>query len=240
MSSPEHEIQDETEGRESGLLRRTFAAEVTPGDGRTIDVRIMPYGKQITHDDGLGGVPKGIPYQEEWDYGAFSDQVRAANVGRARHVLVNFEHGDRLIDVVGNGTALREERDALYGSFTLHDDAAGDKALLLVREGIVDGISVEVPPHTLRSSRKAGVVHRMKAHLHGIALTRQPAFENARVLALREEIMLDESLLPLQPDPEVLERLQRLGIELPERYQTIHEEESLDAHGDEPLSQPGS
>ena len=113
MSEPTQEIEDEQiEGRESGLLCRTFAAEVTAGDGRTIDVRIMPYGEKITHDDGFGGVPKGIPYQEQWDFGAFSDQVRAAEVGRANKVLVNFEHGDRLIDVVGNGKTLREDRES--------------------------------------------------------------------------------------------------------------------------------
>jgi HK97 family phage prohead protease len=236
MTEPIPEIQDETEGRESGLLRRTFAAEVTPGDGRTIDVRSMPYGEQITHNDGFGGLPKGVLYREQWDFGSFADQVRAAEVGRASKVLVNFEHGDRLIDVVGHGKILREQQDGFYGSFVLHEDAVGEKALLLVREGVVDGISVEIPPHTVRG----GVVHRMKAHLSGIALTRQPAYEGARVLALREELMIDEDLLPIPPDPAVLERLQRLGLELPERYQTIDEEESLDAYGDEPLSQPGS
>jgi len=228
MSEPEHEIQDETEGRESGLLRRTFAAEVTPGEGRTIDVRIMPYGEQISHNDGFGGVPKGVIYREQWDFGSFSDQVRAADVGRAKKVLVNFEHGDRLTDVVGHGTMLREQQDGFYGSFVLHDDPLGDKALLLVREGVVDGISVEIPPHTVRSTRKAGVVHRLKAHLSGIALTRQPAYEGARVLALREELMIDEDLLPTPPDPEVLARLERLGLELPDRYKTVEDDPDQD------------
>jgi hypothetical protein len=49
------EIQ--TEGRESGLLRRTFAAEISEGDGRTVD-SIMPYGEQITHNDGSAAYPR--------------------------------------------------------------------------------------------------------------------------------------------------------------------------------------
>ena len=31
-----------------GVIVRTFAAELTPGDGRTVDVRIVPYGERIT------------------------------------------------------------------------------------------------------------------------------------------------------------------------------------------------
>src|SRR5689334_4916480 len=69
------------------VIVRTFAAEMTAGDGRTVDVRIVPYGERITHNDGLGGVPKGVPYTEEWVPGAFADQARAAEVGRAKHVL---------------------------------------------------------------------------------------------------------------------------------------------------------
>jgi hypothetical protein len=104
---------------------------------------------------------------------------------------------------------------------------------------VLDGVSVEFAP--VKSMRTAaGVVRRVRAHLDSIALCRSPAFKSAKVLALREEIMIDDSLLPVQPDPDVLARLERLGLELPERYQKIDEEESLDAHGDEPLSQPGS
>jgi HK97 family phage prohead protease len=234
MSSPEHEIQDETEGRESGLLRRTFEAEMTAGDGRTVDVRIVPYGERAWANDGGGGLARGVAYEEEFVAGVFNHQLKAAN-----RVLANFEHQPGIGGVVGHGTLLREDTDGFYGSFRLHETTDGDKALTLVKEGVLDGVSVEFAP--VKSMRTAaGVVRRVRAHLDSIALCRSPAFKSAKVLALREEIMIDDSLLPLQPDPDVLARLERLGLELPERYQKIDEEESLDAHGDEPLSQPGS
>lgn len=210
-----------TEPAERPVLHRTYQAELTAGDGRTVDVRIVPYGEQITHNDGLGGVPKGVPYQEEWVYGAFSEQAKAATVGRAKKVLVNFEHGPGLRDVVGHGLVLREAADGYYGSFRLHDTPDGDKALLLINEDILDGVSMEVPYQTVKSVRaKNGVIQRVKGHLQGIALTRHGAYQGATVLAVREEAeIVDEELLPVAPDPELIARCQRLGIKLPQRYQ---------------------
>jgi HK97 family phage prohead protease len=212
---------DTNELSDTGLLHRTFAAELTPGDGRTIDVRIVPYGERITHNDGLGGLPKGVAYQEEWEPGAFDDQIRGAQAGRAKHVFVNFEHRQGFTDIVGNGISLREEADGFHGSFELHDDPPGNKALLLVQRGILHGVSLEA---VAKKSRRTadGVVKRVKAHLYGIALCREPAYANAKVLALREQadpIVFDEDLIPVALNPEVVERCRRLGIRLPQRYQ---------------------
>lgn len=209
----------------SDLIQRTFEAEITPGDGRTIDVRIVPYGERATVADGHGGLKRGIPYEEEWIYGAFADQVRAK--GRERHILVNFEHSQSLRDVVGHGLALREASDGLYGSFALHETADGDKALMLVREGILEGISLEAKPLARPIRDTSGVIKRVKAHLKGIALCRTPAFAGAKVLALREQdIVLDEEQLPVTADSELIERCRRLGIRLPQRYQQGHPDET--------------
>lgn len=220
MSEPEHEIQDETEGRGSGLLRRVFPADIT-SDGRTVDVRIVPYGERAIANDGGGGDARGIPYQEEFVAGVFTHQVRAAN-----RVLANFEHQPGIGGVVGHGIQLREEQDGFYGSFRMHETNDGNKALTLVREGVLDGVSLEFAPvKSLRTA--AGVVQRVKAHLDSVAFCRNPAYKSAKVLAVREEILLDETLLPVLPDPQILERYERLGFELPERYQLAEEDAEL-------------
>jgi uncharacterized protein len=209
------EIEQTSEAPETGLLHRVYAAELTPAAGRTVDVRIVPYGERITHNDGLGGVPKGVPYVEEWAPGAFSPQLKAAN-----RVLANFEHQQGLAGVVGHGMSLEERKDALYGSFRIHDTPDGDKALTLIREGVLDGVSVEaIPKKSIRTAE--GVVKRVKAHLRAIAFCREPAYSSAVVLALREEAetIFDEELLPVAPNSELLERCRRLGIRLPQRYQ---------------------
>ncbi len=198
------------------ILHRTYTTDMTAGDGRTVDVRIVPYGEQITHNDGRGGLPKGVPYQEVWESGAFSDQARAAEVGRAKHVLLNFEHEEGLRGVVGHGLTLREAADGLYGSFTIHAGPDGDKALMLVQEGVLTGISLEA--RSKKSVRNAaGLVRRVKAVLVNVALCREGAYEGARVLAIREPaMMLDEELLPHPFDPDLAERLERLGLTVPD------------------------
>jgi HK97 family phage prohead protease len=203
------------EGRSEGvqdLIVRTYAAELTSGDGRTVDVRIVPYGERATVNDGLGGVARGVPYTEEWMPGVFAHQANAAN-----RVLANFEHQTGLAGVVGHGLALREERDGFHGSFKLHDTTDGEKALMLVKEGVLDGVSLEA--HPVKSVRSGGVVQRVKAHLRAVALTRNPAYAGAQILAVREEILFDEELLPVDLNPEVVQRCRRLGIKLPQRYQ---------------------
>lgn len=190
-------------------LRRTFHAELAAGDGRTVDVRIVPYGQTARVSDG------GPAYQEEWMPGVFGHQLNAAN-----RVLANFEHERGIGGVVGHGLALREADDGFHGSFRLHPTSDGDKTLMLVNEGVLDGVSLEAfPVKSIRTG--AGVVQRVKANLRAIALCRTPAFADAKVLAVREEpeVVFDADLLPTEIDPELVARCRRLGIALPQRYQ---------------------
>jgi len=207
-------------GHDDGLLHREFSAELTPGDGRTVDVRIVPYGETITHADGHGGVPVGVPYQEQWMPGVFSGQVKAAN-----RVLVNVEHQKGLAGVVGHGIVLREGADGFYGSFKLHETPDGDKALMLVREGVLQSVSLEaIAAKSVKSAN--GVIQRVKARLVNIALTRFGAYPSAQVLALREETILDESLFPVTLPEETINRCRALGIRLPQRYLEAHPAET--------------
>lgn len=222
---------------ETGVIARTFAAELSVVDGRTIDVQIVPYGERIRHNDGLGGIERGQWYEEEWVSGAFATQ--AAAKGRESKVLVNMEHEQGIRGVVGHGLALREAADGFYGSFRVHDGPDGDKALMLVEEKILDGVSLEAKP--LRSVRdRSGVVRRVKAHLVGIALCRDPAYKTARVLAVREDaeddvmVIEDHSELgPRDMDPDLVARCRELGVALPARYAHLAE---TDTSSDEDTS----
>lgn len=205
---------------ENSTVERTISravAEFSAGNGRTIDVRIVPYGVTTEVSDG------GPAYREMWLPGAFSDQVRGAEAGRARQVFVNFEHGNRLSDVIGHGLTLREGADGFYGSFELHDTADGEKARYMVEHGLLDGVSLEAFPKKTRRS-KDGVVQRVKAHLVNIALCRRPAYAGASVLALREEEFVEDAI-PVPPSipDEVRERCHRLGIALPDEQEELIE-----------------
>jgi HK97 family phage prohead protease len=192
---------------------RVFATELVAGDGRTVDLRIAPYGQRAHANDGLGGVRRGVLYEEEILPGTFDHQLNAAH-----RVHMNVEHEPGILGVVGRGVSLESRHDGLYGSFRFLETHAGDTALALVREGALGGVSFEARfKKSLRSA--VGVVQRVKADLVNIALCRDPAYESAVVLGLRTEVddfLLDESLLPIPFDPTVAERVAALGIDLPD------------------------
>lgn len=210
------QAQPAGEARERGVLVREFDAEVTGGDGRTIDMRIVPFGERAVLRDGLGGVPVGEPYEEEWMPGCFDKQLRAAD-----KIYLNFEHDGRLTGIIGRGMQLRSTDDGYHGSFRLLNGPDSDKALELVIEGVLAGASIEVPMRTVRSQRsRDGVIQRIKGHLDAVALCRRGAFASAVVTAVREAEMaiMDEADLVPELDRELVERCERLGISLPERY----------------------
>jgi HK97 family phage prohead protease len=195
----------------------SFAVE---GDGRTIEARIVPYDvpTQVVDKPEYGGT--GIPYLERWLPGAFSKQAGAAN---RVEVWMNFEHEPGIRGIIGHGVALREAPDALYGTFRVHPGADGDKALHMVNEGILTGLSVEAIPTRSEHTRE-GIVNRAKAILDKVSLCRGglSAYQAAEVLAVREappEPEPDEPAPepPPEPDPgraaEVDAVLERLGVE---------------------------
>src|SRR6185369_2204365 len=108
----------------------------TAGDGRTIDMRIVPYNTPATVAD----PPHYQPYEEVWMPGAFDRQLKAANRVAA---WLNFEHEQGIRGIIGHGNELRDAQDGLHGSFRVMENPDGDKALQLVRDGVLTGISLE-------------------------------------------------------------------------------------------------
>jgi HK97 family phage prohead protease len=193
----------------------TFAVE---GDGRTIEARIVPYNTPTKVADAPQHGGTGIPYLERWLPGAFDAQTNAAN---RVDVWLNFEHEDGFRGIIGHGKVLRSEPDALYGTFRVEPGPDGDKALHLVNEGVLTGLSIEAIPTRTQRTRE-GIVDRVKARLDKVALCRPglAAYKGAEVLAVREAPPEDEpeDLAPvLPPDPErsseVDEVLKRVGVE---------------------------
>lgn len=205
------------------MLKREYRADLSVGDGRTVDVRIVPYGERITHNDGRGGVPVGVPYQEEFVPGAFNHQLNAAN-----RITANVDHEKGIAGKVGHGVVLREMPDGLHGTFRLLDTPAGETARQLIQAGALDGVSLEAARVKGGDRRsRDGVIQRVKVNLFGIAFTAYGAYKNAKILALREEALeitdiVDEALLPVDIDPQRVERLRAQGIVLPDRYNKAH------------------
>lgn len=215
------------EGRDThgpDLIVRTFTADVTVGDGRTVDVRLVPFGEVARVSD----PPNYVPYDEEWLAGCFDHQLNAAN-----RVHANYEHERGVTNVVGHGIELRRETDGYHLTTRIHDTNAGNTTLELLRGDALPGVSLEA--HPVKSVRTtAGVLQRVKANLRGMAFCRQGAFVGAQVLAVRSAIEVDEADLPVDMDPELVERCRRLGIALPQRYEAHPVDEGTPAATDTP------
>jgi HK97 family phage prohead protease len=180
-------------------------------DGRTLDTRIVPYNLPATVAD----PPHFRPYREAFVPGAFERQLTTP--GRDR-VWLNVEHEPGFRGAIGRSLRFEDHEDGLHGSFGVLENADGDKALELIRDGFLTGLSLEFD--ALNSRRVNGVVHRVRAQLDKVSLCRYPAYPNALVLAMREE--------PEEPEEPELEPL-------PDLSRSSDVDERLAAVGFEPL-----
>ena len=210
-------VDAELDTSDTITIRREHRATLAVGDGRTVDVLIAPYGERIEANDGAGGVPRGVVYQEEFLPGFASHQLNAPF-----RVTANVEHERGIAGKVGHGVTLVERSDGLHGTFRLLETQAGETARQLIEAGSLDGVSIEAD--RVKDIRRGSIVQRAKMNVKAIAFTAYGAYKGARILAIREEMpqepqILDADLLVSDLDPRLVERCRRLGIQIPQRYE---------------------
>jgi HK97 family phage prohead protease len=210
------------------LLTRAFEVAAVEVEGRTVDVRIVPFNEVARVAD----PPDFAQYDEEFMPGCFDHQLNAAN-----RVHANYEHGKGISDVVGHGVTLRAESDGYHLTSTIHRTNNGDTALELINAGALPGVSVEF--HPVKNVKNGNLVQRVRANLRGFAFCRQGAYAGAQVLAVRAEDeepeqTLDAALLPAPIDPDLVERLRAKGIKLPSRYEAHPVDEGTPAESGTP------
>lgn len=143
-------------------------------DGRTIAGIAVPFDTptRINSFDG--------PYTESFARGAFARTIAERGPGR---VKVLGLHNDRTMPL-GRAQLLREDANGLYAELRISKTAAGDEALELVRDGALDGLSVGFMP--VRDEHPSpGVVRRAEVRLHEISVVPFPAYDGARINAVR-------------------------------------------------------
>jgi HK97 family phage prohead protease len=177
-----------SENETQQVLVREVPLELAEGDGRTIEARIIPYGESATICD----PPEYVTEQERFAPGAFSKQINAAH--RVK-VWLSTMHEQGLRGIVGHGETLEDRDDGVYATFRVHENPDGDKALQLVRDGLLPSLSVEFI--ALQSVKRQGFVERVRAHLDRVSLVPVGAYAGAEVLALREPPITFPRLAPL-------------------------------------------
>lgn len=174
------------------VLVREVPLEIPEGgDGRTLEARIIPYNESATICD----PPDYVTKQERFAPGAISKQINALH--RVKVWLTTL-HEPGLRGIVGHAETLEDRDDGVYATFRLHENADGDKAQMMVREGLLPNMSVEFIP--LQSVERAGFVERVRAHLDRVSLVPVGAYAGANVLALREPPIELPRLAPLPDD----------------------------------------
>lgn len=159
------EIEYRTTGIELAELR-------TVGDGRTLTATFVPYGTSQRINDSL---------IEQFEQGAFRAQVKDP-----ARVPLAYGHLPMGGKVVGRVTSLTETPQGLIGEARISATRDGDDVLELLRDGALSGVSIGFQPGQ-SIKRPDGVTLRRSARLTELAIVHQPAYDGARVLALREE-----------------------------------------------------
>lgn len=161
---------------------RSVASTLERTDRRTLHGLFMPWNMPADVADFEEG--RVVSYREGFRPGAFDRQVTSPEPGVVRRIVLKDQHHGGL-GKLGHVVALRNQPDGLYGTVSILPSRVDDVEAIL--DDGVSGLSPEF--HTLgRPELDAdGTVWRTRAHMIAIALEAQPAYREARVLAMRAD-----------------------------------------------------
>jgi HK97 family phage prohead protease len=152
---------------------------------REIDVRLVPFDTVIQTISG----------PEVIEPGAFRDiePSKVLLMGLEHEVHLGLGQDGRVIPTrrpTGKAISIEERPDGAYGTFRVAKTASGDEILALAEDGVIGGVSVEMGRNARtrienRNGRRTSVVEF--ADLRAVSPTYQPAYAEARVLAVRSQ-----------------------------------------------------
>jgi HK97 family phage prohead protease len=187
------------------ILRRAWSPHLDleiRGDGRTVYGLAVPFDSPTPIRDRSG------TYDEVFRMGAFADTIRE----RGDRVKFLANH-DRQTMPLGKAIMLREDPAGLIGEFRVSATPAGDAALELIRDGVLDALSIGFAPiQSLGREGRDPVVERTAVKLMEVSAVAFPAYEGAMIAGVRSED-LDGPDQPVNPEPDQLDapdqRIQR-------------------------------
>jgi uncharacterized protein len=151
------------------ILTRSYISELEVREGRLIAGVAVPYNIQIRVGQ----------YLKTFRPGAFRDSDPANSPLTAMHP------GSAAELPIGRAVDLVDDETGLHGVWHVSKTAWGDDVLELVRDGAVSGLSVGFIPGDERWNKDRTAVERLSALLDHTAIVRVPAYNSARITALR-------------------------------------------------------
>lgn len=183
----DEQTPDVIEQAEAILRTITVDSEVTVRNlaKREIDVRLAPFDTVINTIQGPEVIVRG----------AFADidPAKVLLMGLEHEVHLGLGQDGRVVPTrrpAGKALAIEERDDGGYATFRVAKTAQGDEILALAEEGVVSGVSVEMGRNVrTRSSTHNGrrVTTIEWSDLRAASPTYQPAYAEARVLAVRSQ-----------------------------------------------------
>lgn len=160
------------------ILTRAAPVGDIDAEKRLVDVRVMRYENENEIDEGL--------------FELFSRGSLKAACSNPSRVKISNQGHDRSM-VIGQAVELREEADEMVGTLKIADTSAGRDVLTLLRERMLEELSIEFRPMSryMKVTRSAKGLHvrHDRAVLVGLSPVRAGAHgDGSRVLATREEM----------------------------------------------------
>lgn len=150
--------------------------ESTEGDGRTIVGIAVPAGERAEVAPGV------------------FERIMPGAFDGSSHVVLRSEHGTTIGPV-----EFREVDAGLEITGRISATQAGNDALTLVKDGVLDRLSVGfIPAENGTRIEEDGTLVRTKGRLVEVSLTGMPAYQGARVLALRDATAHDAGQPPTE------------------------------------------
>jgi HK97 family phage prohead protease len=137
-------------------------------------------------------MPNGVT--ESFHRGAFTKTLAE----RAKTVPLYIEHATRDQLPVGMSTDWQNTNDGLVADFRMAPTSRAEEVLRLAQVGMVSGLSVGFIPIRNRSEMRGDRQHivRLEARLDHVGFVQTPAYDEARVVAMRHFDPDDASAAP--------------------------------------------
>lgn len=177
--------------------------EIRGGDGRTLCGICAPFGTRTLIGHSLRN---GNEVYETIAPGAFARTITE----RGPSMVKLLAQHDMKSNPIGRATKLIEQAKGLYGEFRVSNTQAGDETLELVRDGSLDGLSIGFEIVRSRESGDSPILVTVEeAKLHEVSVVTWPAYDDARVEAVRSAAPPTPLLSAAQRRAEILRKTPR-------------------------------
>lgn len=189
------------------IIRRSFEIRATDTEQRTVEGIAVPYNE--TYDMGGGRL-------ERFEKGA---------VDTNSHVKLFRDHNE----IIGVVTELQDSDEGLLVRAKISETVLGNETLELVKDGAIRSFSVGFIP--VKNRTEGNITIRTKVDLKEVSLVPFPAYDNAAILAVREETseIIQEELSMENTTPDygsVIDEVRNHAQELERRLEVLATEKT--------------